>query len=173
MELKRHYEKDADGKPVRVSHVSVVHTGTTPQQNFSGRLVDAGLADGWLAISGTRLTIKTDGEPLGYTIVHPPGVYCCHDGKPIALSQRARDERLRDPTHAKLAASEARAYLEKHGFAGKASPDPQNPSGYRVADHYECVLDADQHAQFNVQAMKAKANEGPTSVHKQPARKGA
>jgi hypothetical protein len=168
MELKRHYEKDAEtGKPVRVSHVSVVHTGTAPEQNFSGRLVDAGLADGWLAISGTKLTIKTDAGPLVYTIVHPPGYYCCHDGKPITLSQRARDERLRDPTHAKLAASEARAYLEKNGFLGKPSPDPQNPAGYRVADHYECKLDAEQHAKFNVQAMKASRAAGPTASHKQ------
>jgi hypothetical protein len=171
MELKRHYEKDADGKPVRVSHVSVVHTGTSPEQNFSGRLVDAGLADGWLAISGTRLTIKTDGEPLNYTITRPPGYYCCHDGKAITLSQRARDERLRDPTHAKLAAAEARAYMEKHGFLGKPSPDPQNPAGYRVADHYECKLDAEQHAKFNVQAMKARRAEGPAASHKQ--KKGA
>jgi hypothetical protein len=168
MELKRHYETDAEGKSLRVSHVSVVHTGTSPQQNFSGRLVDAGLADGWLSISGTRLTIKTDAEPLGYAIVHPPGYYCCHDGKEIKLSQRARDERLRDPTHAKLAAAEARAYMEKAGFAGKASPDPQNPAGYRVIDHYECKLDAEQHAKFNVQAMKARATAGPTASHKQP-----
>ena len=168
MELKRHYEKDANGNPVRVSHVSVVHTGTSPEQNFSGRLVDAALADGWMAISGNKLTIKTDGEPLAYTITRQPGYYCCHDGKPIPLSQRARDERLRDPTHAKLAASEARAYLEKAGFNGKPSPDPQNPAGYCAIDHYACVLDTEQHAKFNVQAMKARRAAGPTSSHKQP-----
>ena len=80
MLLKRQYKKHADGTlldPPQVDHLDVKHTGTSPGQHFSTRLVAAGIAEGWLSIAGSQLTIKTDGEPLVYTVVRVPGKYPC------------------------------------------------------------------------------------------------
>ena len=70
-----------------------------------------------------------------------PGYYCSHNGARMDLSAEAYG----DPA---IAAVEAQQYLKANGFADVASPDPQNPAGYQRLHHYECELDADQHARF-------------------------
>lgn len=75
---------DANGRPIlatngmplpKLSHVEVEHTGSSPEQHFTPRLVANGIAEGWLSLSGSQLTIKAQGEDLVYTIVRVPGRY--------------------------------------------------------------------------------------------------
>lgn len=144
MLLKRLFE---DGK---VSGVRVLHTGTSPEQNFSTRLVTQAAAEGWLSILGDRLTIHAEGEDLTYTILRTPGYYCVHDGLPMLDGRDAREH---------IAAN----------YAGVPSPDPANPSGYEKLNHYECRLDAGQHAKYKAKPGDAGALFAPQVMHIKPA----
>lgn len=146
MLLKRKYDLRDPANPV-VTGVELRHTGIHAEQNFSVRLVSQALAEGWMEVSGDTILLHTDAGPLRYSVKRAPGYYCCHDGKRIPISEMAQHERLRSGI-GRLAAAEARAYLATQGFAGKASPDPANPAGYLVLEHYECVLEAAQHAKY-------------------------
>lgn len=146
MLLKRQYDLGDPGNP-RVTGVELRHTGIHAEQNFSARLVFQAIAEGWMTLAGDLLLLKTATATLRYAIKRSPGYYCCHDGSRIPISDVAQQERLRTGI-GRLAAAEARAHLAAHGFAGKKSPDPANPAGYQVIEHYECVLDAAQHAKY-------------------------
>lgn len=153
MLLKRQFDPASLGGPNPVcTHVSVKHTGSSLDQNFSSRLVAQAMAEGWMSLSGGQLTVKADPEDLRYDVLRGPGYYCVHDGKEIPVSNLARDERLRTGM-GRLAAAEAKAYLKANGFEGVTSPNPAHPSGYEVIDHFECVLDSEQHAKFKVGAV--------------------
>lgn len=147
MLLKRLYAADPETAQPVVTGVQLRHTGTHAEQNFSERLVSQAVAEGWMVLGEGTITVHTDAAPLRYTVRRAPGYWCCHDGKPIAISELAQRERLRTGV-GRLAAAEARAYLAAHGFAGKPSPDAANPAGYQVLEHFECVLDAGQHAKY-------------------------
>ena len=142
MLLKRHYDPDslAAGAP-RITHIEVKHTGTTPSQNFSTSLVAEGLRAGFISLQEDLLTLHAKPVDLLYTVKRRPGYYCSHNGARMDLSAEAYG----DPA---IAAVEAQQYLKANGFADAASPDPQNPAGYQRLHHYECELDADQHARF-------------------------
>jgi hypothetical protein len=78
MVLKRQYRKRIDGSlqtPPVVSHMEIKHTGQSPEQHFSTRLVAAGLAEGWLVIEGSTLTLKAQPQDLIYQIRRTPGTY--------------------------------------------------------------------------------------------------
>lgn len=134
MLMKRQY--DTAGK---CTHVTVKHTGSSPEQNFSHRLVENGAADGWIEVGASHLVIKTDGEPLRYELKRTPGYYCLSTGERIPVSAMA----WASPRRGELASREALSWLAQ---AGKA------PTDYEVTNAYECVLDADQHAQFKREA---------------------
>jgi hypothetical protein len=137
-------ERDAHGalvNPLPVKAITLKHTGpeSMPEQNFSRRMVDAGLQEGWMSMSRGKLTMHTDAEDLEYTILKMPGTYCVHceaklDDDPGGASNRAH-------------------VTEAHGDA--PSPDPAHPAGYRVTNAYECVLREDQHARWSAQAVDA------------------
>lgn len=146
MLLKRKYDMRDPASPV-VTGVELGHTGIKAEQNFSVRLVSQALAEGWMELAGDTILLHTDVGPLRYTVKRAPGYYCCHDGKRIPISEMAQHERLRSGV-GRLAAQEARAYLALHGYAGKPSPDAANPAGYVSLEHYECVLEAAQHAKY-------------------------
>lgn len=140
MLLKKFYRKDPAGENA-VAGVGLIHTGTHPEQNFSARLVAQGLAQGWLAIGGGKLTLTTvdpdleSEAKLEYTIVRGPGLYCCHCAK-----------RLEDDVTGELARGHV---AEAH--PGAESPDRDNPAGYRRITGYEAVLDAAQHEKYRAQ----------------------
>jgi len=116
-------------RPPGIKYAEVRHTGVRAAQNFSTRLVAQGVADGWITIDGDTLTLRADPEDLVYTIVARPGFYCCHDGKAFA----DRDGAL--------------LYTQTY-FGAEESPDQNHPHGWGRRNHYECVLDARQHAKF-------------------------
>lgn len=134
MLIKRQYDKAG-----KCTHVTVKHTGTGQAQNFSHRLVEGGVADGWIEVGDSQLVIKTDGEPLRYALNRTPGYYCISTGERIPVSAMAWSSSRRG----ELASREAMLWLAK---AGKA------PTDYEVTNAYECVLDADQHAQHKREA---------------------
>jgi hypothetical protein len=147
MLLKRNYdipegwepERAPDGRLLNalpVKSLTIKHTGVHAGQNFSRRLVDAGVAEGWLSLRGRTLTLYTEQDELHYSVLHMPGTYCCH------CDQRLDD----DPSGAS-----SRQHVETM-HAEAASPDPNHPAGYRVTHAYECVLDEAQHAKWQVPA---------------------
>jgi hypothetical protein len=132
MKIERKFS--ADGK--RCTHVVVHHTGTAPEQNFSDRLVDAAVSEGWIVISGDQLQMKTDGEPLRYQLLRRPGYFCKSSGESIPIGVEAW-LRFRLANDSRQSRAEALAWLAAHG---KASDD------YDITTAYHCVLDAAQHA---------------------------
>jgi hypothetical protein len=166
MLLKRLYDKPADWEPERapdgrllnplpVVGLSLHHTGTHKEQNFSRRLVEAGLAQGWVSMAKGQLILHTEDEDLTYTIVRPPGQYCCHCQADVGddpSGQAGRDH-----------------VAQAH--AGAASPDPANPAGFRMSHAYECVLEESQHARWNHQAVQAAKAAAP-AVRRGEGKKG-
>lgn len=121
-----------------ITHVEVMHTGTSPEQNFDDGMIDRAVIDGWATLSADRLQLKTDGEPLRYTVTRAPGYFCKSTGEAIPMSAKAW-ARFRYSGDSALSQPEARAWLKAND---KADND------YDIAVAYHCVLDADQHERF-------------------------
>lgn len=138
MKLQRQF---TDGK---CTHMAVIHTGASADQNFSQRLVAHGLAEGWLTRDGDHLLLKTEGEPLRYRIKREPGYYCRSTGERIDISVAAVAQLFAG--HGLLSAAEANAWLVSRG----------KPAGdYEATWAYECELDAEQHARYRAVVNKA------------------
>lgn len=131
MRLKRQYDKG------RVTHMLVEHTGTSPQQNFSDKLVEEGIDEGWMTVEGKALTMKAEPESLRYTILRTPGYYCRSTGERIPLSERAL--RRMATRQMETPRFEAQMWLASKGLEA---------TDYEVTLAYECELDAGQHERF-------------------------
>lgn len=143
MRLKRRYdipegwepERSEDGtltNPLPIAGIDVQHTGVDASQNFSRRVVDAGVQQGWLTLSKGKLILHTNQEDLVYTVARTPGLYCCHCG--ASLGEDATGQSGQEHVRA----------MHKD----EPSPDPSNPAGYRRTHAYECTLDHDQHVRW-------------------------
>jgi len=131
MLLKRIYAEAEDGKPPRLDHVALVHTGTAADQKFTPRFMLRAGTEGWARIEGDILTLNVSPEPLAYTIRREPGCYCLHCGTRLEAGDAVAREHV------------AAAH------PGVRSPDPGNPAGYEITHAYECVLNAAQHEKFH------------------------
>jgi hypothetical protein len=121
--------EDACLNPPPFAGVAVAHTGVDAAQNFSERLVNAAIAEGWMSISRGKLVLHAASEDLSYTVTRTPGVYCAHCGEKQESAEAAK---------AHIAAA----------HADKKSPDASNPAGYEKLNGFECVLDSEQHARL-------------------------
>lgn len=159
----RYVAKEKDGKKV-FSHVRVLDTGTDPEQKFTGEFIQEGLAMGffsfpdmdgetlrairrqplggqWPEVNSGKLILHAEPEDLVFAIKRGPGRYCLHCG------ERLHDETRSDLTRgAKLGDAARQHVAEKH--AGKPSPDPTEPSGYKWYDHFLVTLAQGQHEMF-------------------------
>jgi hypothetical protein len=139
--LQRQYANDAAGAP-RCTHVRVIHTGTHPQQNFSHRVVEQALVDGWMHLESdgkiATLTVTAEPEDLHYRLKRAPGYYCRSTGELIPISPTAWT-RMRSTGQGDMSSREAKAWLLARG---------KDAGDYEVTNAYECVLDAEQHAKF-------------------------
>lgn len=153
MLLKRNYdipegwepERDAHGNltnPLPVKSLTLKHTGVHPEQNFSRRLIDGGLQEGWLSLGHGQVVLHTEQGDLHYTVNKVPGSYCCFC-----------DAKLDDDTTGTSGREHVREFHE-----GAESPDPSNPMGFRVTNAYECTLDADEHAKWMRPAYATVSN---------------
>lgn len=134
MLLKRIYKEPRDEQSPELDYLSLANTGTTPDQNFSVKLVTDMLGAGLMEIHDDELILRVHPEDLHYTIKRTPGRYCLHCGEKLQDDQSGQMARL----HIAM----------KH--AGVESPDPDNPAGYIALNHFECVLNAEQHEKFRV-----------------------
>lgn len=125
-------------KSPRTTHVQVLHTGASADQNFDDQMIDEGKLEGWAEISGDVLTLKTDGEPLRYMLLRGPGYFCRSSGQQIPVSEKAW-YRFRYASDSSLSRPEALAWLEKNG---------KDASDYDISVTYQCVLDDKQHQHF-------------------------
>ena len=91
------------------------------EQNFTPRLIDGGVAEGWLTVERGKIVVRGENQTVTYRIVLPPGYYCCHCNRAV------------DDGPAALAHID-----ERHG--GAASPDANNPAGYRRDALFACRL---------------------------------
>jgi hypothetical protein len=131
MLLKRIYADDGS-----VSAIEIKHTGTSREQNFSHRLIEQAIVDGWARLDGDTLTLRGQPEDLTYSVRRSPGYYCTSTGERIPVSAMA----WASPQRGTLARKEALAWLAARG----------KPAGdYEVTNAYECVLDEAQHHQFH------------------------
>lgn len=139
MLLKRIYDH-TDPKAPKLKHIEVKHTGVSAEQNFSRRLVEQGVAAGWMTLSKGKLVLHVKPEDLTYTIMRTPGHYCLHCGEVLTSDSLGEAARLH------IAA--------KHADA--KSPDAQWPHGYYVTHAYECALDIAQQEKFKARRMGEK-----------------
>lgn len=114
MQMKRLYDADKKMVGVKIVHLS------PGRQHFRPELFMSSLAAGWASMVDNKYVIhNTGGDDAVFTVVSKPGYYCCHDEEPLA------NEVL------------AKAHVATQ-HAGVASPDKQNPSGYRKQNFYHC-----------------------------------
>lgn len=132
--------------PPPIERVKVVHTGVSREQNFSERLVRAGVAEGFMTLGQGKLILHTvEGQPdLEYKILRAPGWYCCHCGQSL---ENANAEFAPGVSYG------TQHVLTQH--PEMESPDRENPSGYERLNGYETALDEAQHEKFNYQAQVA------------------
>lgn len=135
MEMKRHYEKNADGSlrmkgggPV-VKGVEVLRAG--PRQKFSPEVIITGGAEGWLSFNEGKITIKAiDGSLTVYRVLRVPGYYCCHCGEKLPGDPQSEEDRKNN------------GHRIEHAKAhGAPSPDRENPAGYRGNCYFDCELE--------------------------------
>lgn len=129
MKIKRNFK---DG---RCTHVDILHTGYSQEQNFSTRLVTNALSEGWMSMQNGEIILKASPEDLVYKILRGPGYYCCFDHMKFDDAVSAKNHV--DTQH-----------------KGEKSPDPNNPHGYEKINHYHCILDAAQHNKYKINAVK-------------------
>lgn len=114
--LKRLYDAKGAVTGVEVKYAKAVGS----EQHFSPRLIEGGIAEGWLSTDYTKkLTIDGENKELVYEILRRPGTYCCHCDKSV-------DDSPAGAAHVAAA------------HKGKKSPDPSNPSGFRRDNFYAC-----------------------------------
>ena len=119
LKLLNNQYSDAHDLP-QIAYIEVKHVGD--KQNLNQRFIDRGIAQGWLSIGDGKISIKTDGDPLVFTIVRVPGHYSCYTGE--KLNGQA----------------EAMAHVATQD---DDSPDKQHPAGYKKLAYYECVTESD------------------------------
>lgn len=137
--------------PPPIDHFEVKHTGNHAEQNFSEKMVQAGISEGFATVSRGKLTLHCEPEDLVYTIVRGPGYYCCYCGQ--AIPDAGAFVKGEDGEESKRTVG--MVHVETiHG--GKVSPDPSNPSGYRRLNGYECVLDEKLQKRYGFEAYRKK-----------------
>lgn len=137
MKLTKQYTFDEQGRPV-VSHVEIGHTGLNPQQNFSHRLIERAIEEGWIQIASSQLTMRATPEDLVYDLVRAPGYYCKSTGAKIPTSEVAW-EVFKAIGRGDRSRKEAVAWLQANSLSG---------DDYEVTHAYECVLNDAQHEKF-------------------------
>jgi hypothetical protein len=126
MEMQRQF---ANGPEAPATHARIRSFDPTRPQNFSNRLVEQALADGWMQLEGDRLTVVSDTEGVQFTVRRGPGYYCASTGEQIPISQTAWG-RFRSTGKGDLSASEAKAWLASRG---------RGLTDYEIVTGYECV----------------------------------
>ena len=140
MYLKRIYKEGPNGP--ELNYISLAHTGTTPEQNFSVKLVTELVTKGIMEISGDELIFHVHPEDLHYEILRKPGRYCLQCGEKLPADISGELARLHVATE----------------HAGELITDPSNPSGYVNLTWFECVLNEKQHKRFRKQGHPAVAH---------------
>lgn len=120
---------------IPVTHVEVLDTGASPEQNFSHRLVEDGISQGWISLAPGTLTVRAVPEHLSYSVMREPGYYCKSTGQRIPITATAWASSRRGV----LARAEAQRWLAANG---------KDAADYEVTNAYECVLNEEQHAKF-------------------------
>lgn len=135
MLLKRMYKQNEDGSPGELDYISLADTGKAPEQHFSTGLVTELLTKGFMEITDQTLIFHVHPEDLIYEIKRTPGRYCLHCA-----------EKLIDDAGGEM----ARLHVAQY-HALKHSPDPNNPAGYEAINYFDCVLNEEQHAEYQKQ----------------------
>jgi hypothetical protein len=127
MLLKKQYAQDG-----RVSRIDILHTGSGQVQNFSIRLVDAGILGGWITLRGDKLILHAHPETLVYAVLMQPGRYC--NQCPTQLPGIEEDP----------LGVQAREHI--------ATEHPEVPMhlGYVARNYYACALDQGAHEKWRV-----------------------
>lgn len=125
--------------------VQVKHTGLKPQQNFSHRLVEQGILEGWIQIEGDTLTIRAEPEDLRYHLQRRPGYYCRSSRQRIPISETAW-VRKRSTGVGDISRREAQAWLAAHA---------KKLDDYEVTEAYECALETALHQKYR--AVRARS----------------
>lgn len=123
MLLKRKYK---DGV---VSGIQIKRFPVNGKQHLSPRVVNGGLAEGWLSITDAAITIHDEAGDLVLNVDRAPGRYCCHCG-----------DKLRDDDRSDAPGVFARKHVQDE-HPGTKSPDSSNPAGYEKINYFECTVE--------------------------------
>jgi len=125
MEIKRLYKKHDDGSLILEKGEPVVDTikvkRLSKRQNFTQKFIDNAVREGYATLSKGKVILHTQDGDLEFKILRSPGYFCCHDNKSLGGEK------------------ECRKYV-KDNFNDIASPDKNNPSGYRKDNFHACEL---------------------------------
>jgi len=94
---------------------------------------------GLLTKTDSTITMHTVDGDMVFNIDHPPGRYCCHCGEAQQNENFDKGGDFIPQGDPRLGAGARKHVAEKH--AGKTSPDPSNPSGYKMKNYYGVTPD--------------------------------
>ena len=97
------------------------------KHHFPTKFVTKALIEGWISLDRGKLTIHAENGELVYNLVRYPGAYCDNCG-----------DRLGDGPA--LTAAEADVRREHAQGHSNYKPNPKNPAGYSVINHYDALL---------------------------------
>jgi hypothetical protein len=128
MYLKKHYHQNADGSVGDVKGVELKSKLKT-RAHLTPELVRKAVKQGWITISGNKLTVSFVNAPsVTYTIKREPGYYCLHCGIELEDANQVLDD--------------GKTVGQQHVAAvhsNSESPDASNPAGYERINFYDCV----------------------------------
>ena len=138
MKLKRIFSKDKAGNPTTVSHIKVLEEPRNGTWNVSPRLMNGGLAEGWLSVGGGVITLKTaEREPdVQYKITREPGHYCVYCGERLGNSKEGAVHVLKHKDEKLATLTEAGKLPEN--CTPQMIDQINNPAGWGKFNHFVC-----------------------------------
>lgn len=131
MILKKKFKGNDQGETVFAGY-EFVSVGANPKQNFHLHQIETYQKQGVVEIGKDAITLKCLNGDFKFAINQEPGIYCLLDDKKWPLDGEDVPQKMRGQV--------ARDHIAaKH--KGKASPDPENPAGYRVQRYYATTLE--------------------------------
>ena len=148
--LKRNYNEITVERPLPVVSGVEILRAKGPHK-FSPRFVEGGVMEGWLVLGRGMVTVHGSNGDAVFRIVTQPGYYCSHCGAKLDGGSDGVEQK--------------KHLAEKHtGVDGKVtkSPDPDNPSGYRLDLFYFTELVSAPKPTHDLVVEKPSPHKRPT-----------
>lgn len=131
-------ERPPAGMPWPLASVRL--QGPLPERHrFPRRWLANQALDGWVTISGGRITLRLEDGDATYRVLSGPGVYCLYCDERIA--DAPADQQNYPDAALRQAEAERQQQHVRACSGGEPSPDPREPSGRKHCAYYDAELE--------------------------------